>query len=331
MKVGIRSRYLGDGCVDFPGLDDVGGPRRGHLVGPLRDQRLGDETTTPPPSSAHGIRQWRGERRKVNGHGSNGTALSTPGLGHSCAAADDQTIERERRQLELMNDRLDRFASGELSIGPVINDLEALLNELELVDDDWRDRFVEAWSELEIPYAVALDRLEPIPTTADEGVRSAIASLRTLVLQALANTIAERRYDLDAAIAVAASGSVPEQMDAVATLVEHLDDREVEGLLLNLLRHPENLGPICEAARSVLAVGTDRALRLFAIAWHQTEDAEEWQAADCLGDAASAAAGSGAVSVLRWQDLGQRADDPEAAAGAASIWRWITEGMGIAP
>jgi hypothetical protein len=95
-------------------------------------------------------------------------------------AADEQ-IERERRQLRLMLDRLDRFSRDELPIGPVINDLEALLYQLELADEAWRGDFVEGWSDLEIPYAVALDRVEPIPTVRDPIVAEGVEVLYRLV------------------------------------------------------------------------------------------------------------------------------------------------------
>lgn len=88
---------------------------------------------------------------------------------------------RERRQLHLMLDRLDRFKLGDLGIGPVINDLEALLGELQLAGDAWRQEFIESWSDLEIPYAVALDRLEPIPTAKDETVIAGVDALENLV------------------------------------------------------------------------------------------------------------------------------------------------------
>lgn len=96
-----------------------------------------------------------------------------------------ETEQREQRQLALMIDRLDRFRSGQLSIGSVINDLEALLDELQLVDDAWRREFIENWSDLEIPYAVALDRAKPIPTADDEPVRQALVRLRDLVADRL--------------------------------------------------------------------------------------------------------------------------------------------------
>ena len=40
--------------------------------------------------------------------------------------------DRERRQLELMQQRIDALRSGESPVGPVIADLEALVGELEV-------------------------------------------------------------------------------------------------------------------------------------------------------------------------------------------------------
>ena len=92
--------------------------------------------------------------------------------------------KRERRQLDQMSDRLARFGVGELGIGHVINDLEALRYELHSVDDRWVDQFFDAWSDLEIPYAVALDRLQPIPTIADGTVFEGVSELERLVTDA---------------------------------------------------------------------------------------------------------------------------------------------------
>jgi hypothetical protein len=132
--------------------------------------------------------------------------------------------------------------------------------------------------------------------------------------------------ELNAALETAA-GPVSEQMEAATALVAHLADRRAAAALLHLLRHPSNLGPICEAANALMANGTDAALRLFAIAWHQTEAAEDWQRADCLADAAREAVGDGTVQVARWKSL-SAVDDPAVRAGAESVWMWLTEGMG---
>lgn len=92
-----------------------------------------------------------------------------------------EVVERELRQLTLMLDRLNCFRAGDLALGPIVNDLEALLNELGLAEDDWREQFVEAWSALEIAYAVALDRLQEIPTIRDPDVADGVKELDGLV------------------------------------------------------------------------------------------------------------------------------------------------------
>ncbi|HEY7468550.1 MAG TPA: hypothetical protein VIC07_03320 [Acidimicrobiia bacterium] len=94
---------------------------------------------------------------------------------------DPELVERECRQLQLMLDRIDRFRSGHLGIGPVISDLEALLYELQLADEPWRSEFIEGWSDLEIPYAVALDRQQEIPTVQDSTVKEGINRIVALV------------------------------------------------------------------------------------------------------------------------------------------------------
>lgn len=64
--------------------------------------------------------------------------------------------KREQRQYALMRRRVDDLRRRRGGIGPVIGDLEALLWQLQETPEDWRDRFIEAWSVLEISYAVAV-------------------------------------------------------------------------------------------------------------------------------------------------------------------------------
>ena len=80
-----------------------------------------------------------------------------------------------------MIDRLDRFMVRELAIGALIGDLEGLLYQLHLIDEEWRQDFVDAWSALEISYAVALDREQPIPGPEAEGFAESVRELRRLV------------------------------------------------------------------------------------------------------------------------------------------------------
>jgi hypothetical protein len=82
-----------------------------------------------------------------------------------------------------MRERVAEFRAGRRDIGPLISDLEGLLGALQETPDDWRDRFVEAWSKLEIAYAVALDRRTALPTPAN--LAGALDDLDALIAEVL--------------------------------------------------------------------------------------------------------------------------------------------------
>ena len=89
--------------------------------------------------------------------------------------------EREARQYVLMRRRIAELRSGSRDIGRVIGDLEALAWEVQEVSEEWRNRFIEAWGGLEIPYALSLDGSTPLPTAADHDVADALDQLDALV------------------------------------------------------------------------------------------------------------------------------------------------------
>jgi hypothetical protein len=69
-----------------------------------------------------------------------------------------------------MRERVSGLRGGALHLGTGTADLEALLS-VTRQPPDWKDRFIYAWSVLEIAYAVALDRLQPIPTALTDPSR----------------------------------------------------------------------------------------------------------------------------------------------------------------
>ncbi|MFZ0161823.1 MAG: hypothetical protein WAL50_22565 [Kineosporiaceae bacterium] len=92
--------------------------------------------------------------------------------------------EREQRQLALMRERVSGLRGGALHLGTGIADLEALLS-VTTQPPDWKDRFIYAWSVLEIAYAVALDRRQPIPTAlTDPDIADALNDLDALIDEA---------------------------------------------------------------------------------------------------------------------------------------------------
>ena len=93
----------------------------------------------------------------------------------------DEVSDREQRQYELMRRAVADLRHGRRVIGVVISDLEALVGALQETPEDWRDRYIEAWSGLEISYAVALDRGARLPTGQDRDIAEALDDLDALL------------------------------------------------------------------------------------------------------------------------------------------------------
>ena len=79
-----------------------------------------------------------------------------------------------------MKETIDGFRRGR-SIGPVIADLEGLVHALEETPEAWKDQFIEEWSVLEVDYAVALDRQQPLPTARDHDIATALDAMDALI------------------------------------------------------------------------------------------------------------------------------------------------------
>ena len=92
-----------------------------------------------------------------------------------------EVSEREQRQYALVRRRVADLRSGRRSIGVVIGDLEGLVWALEETPEDRRDRYIEAWSGLEIAYAMALDQGAPLPTAQDVDIAQALDDLDALL------------------------------------------------------------------------------------------------------------------------------------------------------
>lgn len=60
------------------------------------------------------------------------------------------------RQLHLMFLKIKLFRNGNISIGNLINSLEALINTLQRRDNEWDKEYISHWFNLEQIYAVAL-------------------------------------------------------------------------------------------------------------------------------------------------------------------------------
>ena len=69
-------------------------------------------------------------------------------------------VEHDERQYRLMLDHLEAYREKKIGINVLISALKGLLGALELRSDDWLERAINEWGNLEISYALELDRYE---------------------------------------------------------------------------------------------------------------------------------------------------------------------------
>jgi hypothetical protein len=69
-------------------------------------------------------------------------------------------VEHDERQYRLMLNHLEAYREKKIGINVLISALKGLLSALELRSDDWLERAINEWGNLEITYAVELDRCE---------------------------------------------------------------------------------------------------------------------------------------------------------------------------
>ncbi len=68
--------------------------------------------------------------------------------------------EFNRRQINLMIQKIELFLNNELNLPSLIEDLEALLDFMENIDQPWKDIFLNYWWKLETINSLILERLE---------------------------------------------------------------------------------------------------------------------------------------------------------------------------
>lgn len=88
----------------------------------------------------------------------------------------------QERQLRMMLWKLAEAEEGKLALSYLIPDLEGLFHAVDLADPDWQKGFWYSWGELEIGYALALDRgWKSLDETGEQIVLQAVADLRSLI------------------------------------------------------------------------------------------------------------------------------------------------------
>lgn len=90
--------------------------------------------------------------------------------------------EFDKRQLDIMIQKIHAFNEGYLHLSDLIYDLEALLNISTNQDQQWKDMFRSYWWDLEQVYAAALDDDKLDLDFEDQKiVNNAIENLKKLV------------------------------------------------------------------------------------------------------------------------------------------------------
>ena len=91
---------------------------------------------------------------------------------------------RETRVYLRMKDCIDVFERGEIELGYLVREIEALKDSLEETDDRWREAFHNEWWTLEQVFAVALDRgKDPLTPENARLVEEAVGRMKDLLRQ----------------------------------------------------------------------------------------------------------------------------------------------------
>lgn len=93
--------------------------------------------------------------------------------------------EYDKRQLKLMLEMIDFFEKDSLSLSEIINNLSALVDVLESIDEDWKDKYRQWWWDLEQVYAVALDSDLPLDENDKKIISNALSKIRSMVTSLL--------------------------------------------------------------------------------------------------------------------------------------------------
>lgn len=80
----------------------------------------------------------------------------------------ESSLQKDMDILTLMDLKIDRYFDGSLYISDLIYDLESFLNQLTIVNDQWKKDFRTIWLDIEVAYALALD--QGLDNLTDEGI-----------------------------------------------------------------------------------------------------------------------------------------------------------------
>lgn len=86
------------------------------------------------------------------------------------------------RQLTMMQGLIQDYEADKISVKKLINDLEALLNVVENIEDEWKQRFLKEWGILEDLYADQLyEKLDEMPESDKLEIELAVENIKKLI------------------------------------------------------------------------------------------------------------------------------------------------------
>jgi hypothetical protein len=90
----------------------------------------------------------------------------------------ENSIQKDISILELMTLKITKYFNKSIYISDLIYDLESYLNQLTVVDKEWKKNFRTTWLDIEVAYSLALDQGSDKPI--NDGDAIVVNSLNTL-------------------------------------------------------------------------------------------------------------------------------------------------------
>lgn len=98
--------------------------------------------------------------------------------------SEDWKAAYDKRQYNLMSERLRRFEEGASDLSSLVAGLDSLLECLEVPDEEWKQRFRSEWGTLEQVYAVALHHGQTELSVEEETlVNRAVCAIKQLLAE----------------------------------------------------------------------------------------------------------------------------------------------------
>ena len=86
----------------------------------------------------------------------------------------------DKRQVILLKKQIDYILNGQMSLEEFISRVEALLNVMENIDDDWKESIYQNWMNLEIVFASNVNTGKPIDDIDKKTLNYSLNEIETL-------------------------------------------------------------------------------------------------------------------------------------------------------